>query len=232
MGRHNISYGLRASDAHFFSRTIANVFVQASARERSNEALAELHQHAEEFAARLLESCVRRGARVGIFARRCAAWLLRVAAIVVVGSLCAPIASAAEEASCGELPCRANGVAYVSEEGGVVILPGEEFSVELAIADGKIAGVTPRKLQPTLKNSIELKLTVDSGGVMLAVKSHIGDLVKYDVYMKLRDGRLLYTSSCPLMGGLGAFEMWSDPIESLELRNFRLLEGRATMVCN
>lgn len=217
-----MSWGHNILDRH--------TLVQANARARNNEALASLYQRADEFTARLLASIVWRGMRVGVAMRRCAAKLSGVAAFVT-GCIFSPVAFA-EATSCGELPCRANGVAYVSEAGGVVVQIGEEFSVELSIADGKVTDVTPRKLDPTLKNSIELKLTNSNGRtVMLSVKSHVGNHLKYDAYMKLRDGRLLYTSSCPLMGGLGVFETWSDPIESLELRNFRFLESTATMHC-
>ena len=140
--------------------------------------------------------------------------------------LLALTASAADAPACGELGCRANGLGYVSPEGGVVIMPGESFSIALKIEGDKITGFEPRKLSRDLPNSIELNFMPG----MLKLSSHVGRMVRADGFMKLEDGRLVHTSLCPLMANLGGYESWNDPIVYLELRNLRF-EDSQSMVC-
>ena len=148
----------------------------------------------------------------------------------VVGAGRASDNPAAPPSSCGELACRSNGLPFVTEAGGVTIMVGEAFSVELKIEGGKIIGVVPRKTAGDLPNSLELEFTGD-GGPMLSVQSHVDQGVKYDAFMKLSNGRLVATSSCPVMPKMGAFETWADNIVYLELRNFRFVSESGVMVC-
>ena len=67
---------------------------------------------------------------------------------------------------------------------------------------------------------------------MLSTKNHTDQMVKFDAFIKLPDGRLVATSSCPIMAKIGSFEMWSDDISYLELRNFRFLGASDAMMCN
>jgi hypothetical protein len=141
-------------------------------------------------------------------------------------------ARAAETPSCGELPCRANGLAYVSEAGGIVIVPGEAFSVELKIEDGKIVGLTPRRRQSDLPNSIELDFSRSNVGLMLKQTSHVNATTKTEGYIKLADGRFVRTSMCPLRANLATIELWYDRIEFIELRNFRIVTDDGAMACD
>lgn len=141
-------------------------------------------------------------------------------------------ARAADTPSCGDLPCRANGLAYVSEAGGIVIVPGEAFSVELKIEDGKIVGLTPRRRQSDLPNSIELDFIRSNVGLMLKQTSHVNATIKTEGYMKLADGRFVRTSTCPLRANLSTFELWYDRIEFIELRNFRIVSDNGEMACD
>lgn len=143
----------------------------------------------------------------------------------------AAAAQAAEAPSCGDLPCRANGLAYVSETGGIVIMPGEAFLVELKIEEGRITAATPRAANANVANAIELKFHADKG-MMLQLTSRVDHTIKVDMFMKLPDGRLVPTSSCPVIRRMGSFEMWQDRIVFLELRNFRILSGGDAMSCS
>jgi len=154
----------------------------------------------------------------------------RVVAIIVL--LLAPRAFAADDGSCGELPCRADGTPYVSESGGIIIKPGEEFSVELTVEGDKITAVKPRAPGADIANAIDLKFTSTDSGVMLELMSRAEHTIKVDMFMKLGDGRLRPTSSCPIMLQMGGFEMWQDRIVFLELRNFRILGNSGVTSCS
>jgi hypothetical protein len=155
--------------------------------------------------------------------------VIRVLVASVLLFLASPGAWAEE--MCGDLPCRANGLPYVSEVGGIIIQPGEEFTVELKIADGKVSGVEPRKLRDDIKNSIDLSFNTSRNGVILTVSNRTGHLIKYDAFMKLPNGQLRPTSSCPAMSGPFGMESWPHAIEYLELRNFRILAQGSGLVC-
>lgn len=144
----------------------------------------------------------------------------------------ASITQAADAAMCGELPCRTNGTPYVSESGGIVIMPGEAFTVDLTIEGDSITAVKPRAANANATNAIDLTFSSSGSGLMLKLMSRVDRTIKVDMLMKLADGRLLPTSSCPIMPRLGVFEMWQDRIEFLELRNFRILKDGATMSCS
>ena len=150
----------------------------------------------------------------------------RFAVIILSALFLAFTAWAADAPGCGELGCRANGLGYVSPEGGVVIMPGESFSIALKVEGDKIAGFELRKLSADLPNSIELSFLPG----MLKLISHVDRMVRADGFMKLQDGRLVHTSLCPLMPKIGGFESWSDPIVYIELRNLRF-EDSQTMIC-
>lgn len=145
----------------------------------------------------------------------------------------APVALAADAPlSCGDLPCRADGIPYVSESGGIVIKPGEAFSVELTIEGDTVTKAVPRVLRSDLANSIELEFKTLDSGLMLKLASHVDHWLKIDMFMKLANGRLVRTSSCPLMANKGLFEMWNDSIVFLELRNIRIVKADSTMGCS
>src|SRR6185436_5958254 len=44
---------------------------------------------------------------------------------------------------CGAMPCRSNGVPYVTDKGAIVIYPGESFAIVFEIEDGKLVNAQP-----------------------------------------------------------------------------------------
>ena len=98
----------------------------------------------------------------------------RFAVIILSALFLAFTAWAADAPGCGELGCRANGLGYVSPEGGVVIMPGESFSIALKVEGDKIAGFELRKLSADLPNSIELSFLPG----MLKLISHVDRMVR------------------------------------------------------
>ena len=215
MGRHNIPYVFRASDARSLTQEIANAFDEASAREHGNEALAELDQRADEFAERLTERCVRRGARVGIAALSCAVGLLAIVALLVFVN--APLA---DTGACGELPCRANGVPYITEAGAIVVFLGESFSVELAIEGDRVVALAPRK-ELELPNTIRLELVQRRGSAALVWGNRLDRPLRFDVTMTTPRREALTTTGCVLTPKHYTYEAWGFAVDAVEISNFQ-----------
>ena len=126
------------------------------------------------------------------------------------------------------MPCRSNGVPYVTDKGAIVIFPGEQLAIAFAIENGKIVNAQPNPVGGSLPNAVEVSFKqTDSGMMMLTVANNLSKTVKYDATMKAPDGRMVYTSSCPVDAGLSNFESWPHPIKLLELSNFRFQDGGA-----
>jgi len=134
-------------------------------------------------------------------------------------------AQADSSKQCGAMPCRSNGVPYVTDKGAIVIYPGEQFVIVFEIENGKIVSAVPNPVGGQSANTIEASFKEIDSGMMLSLQSHLPMDVKYDAAMKAPDNRLVYTSSCPVRANLGAFEGWPHPIKFLVLSNFRFQDG-------
>ena len=150
-----------------------------------------------------------------------------IGTIVVAAAALCPLAASAE--ACGALPCRANGEPYVTDKNTIIIYPGESFAVQIDIARGKVGRAQPVTAEET--GTITLDFKPQDAGMILIVHNHLADIVKYDATMKGPDGRLVYTSSCPVGAGMGSYEGWPHPIQYLELSNFRPLAPDADQRC-
>lgn len=139
-----------------------------------------------------------------------------VAALVTAAAV-----RADDSQQCGAMPCRSNGVPYVTDKGAIVIYPGERFVIAFKIEDGQIAGAEPIPAGGSLSNAVDVSFKQIDSGMMLTVANHLAKPVKYDATMKAPDDRIVYTNSCPVRVGLSTFEGWPHPIKFLELSNFR-----------
>jgi hypothetical protein len=126
---------------------------------------------------------------------------------------------------CGAMPCRSNGVPYVTDKGAIVIYPGESFVIVFEIENGKIVSALPNAAGGQPANTIDVSFKEIDNGMMLTLQSHLSMDVKYDAMMKAPDNRLVYTSSCPVRANLGVYEGWPHGIKFLELSNFRFQDG-------
>jgi len=173
--------------------------------------------------------------------------------VVAVGACGAALAGAFEPTPCGDLMCHPpgkvtvrtahgdvevdrTGVPYL-ENGAIVLLPGDEFDVDLEFVAGEAqARVTLSATgEGTGRRGIHLKMEQMSGKVdtLLTLQNNSGEPIKYSATMRVENGRMLPTSSCPVLSGLSAFEHWPHPILRLTLANFRKLEGEnVSMVCD
>jgi hypothetical protein len=121
--------------------------------------------------------------------------------------------------------CQSNGVPSVDDKGAIVIFPGEQFVIAFQIENGKIVRAERNPAGGQLPNTIDVSFKVIDGGMTLTLDNHLPNTVKYDAIMKAPDGKLVYTSSCPVDAGLSNFESWPHPIKFLELSNFRFQDG-------
>jgi hypothetical protein len=126
---------------------------------------------------------------------------------------------------CGAMPCRSNGVPYVTDKGAIVIHPGEQFVIAFEIENGKIVSAVPGPASGQPTNTMDVSFKEIDSGMMLTLQSHLPMDVKYDAMMKAPDNRLVYTSSCPVRANLGVYEGWPHTVKFLELSNFRFQDG-------
>jgi hypothetical protein len=130
---------------------------------------------------------------------------------------------------------------YPYADGGKVsIFSGETFTVEFPDSDtvgeprftkledrldeSRGLSFAPPGTRPTL--TLELKQDEDGAGMRLVAKSTLGRIVKFDATMYVPTANGLqsgHTSTCPVIAGGGAYEMWPHPISMLLLTNFRVL---------
>jgi hypothetical protein len=128
---------------------------------------------------------------------------------------------------CGAMPCRSNGVPYVTDKGAIVIYPGESFAIVFEIEDGKLVNAQPVPAGGSRSDVVEVSFKQIDSDMMLTVANNLSKLVKYDATMKAPDDRMVHTSSCPVDAGLSNFEQWPHPIRFLELSNFMFQDERS-----
>ncbi len=115
------------------------------------------------------------------------------------------------------MPCRSNGVPYVTDKGAIVIHPGEQFVIAFEIENGRIVSAVPGPASGQPTNTMDVSFKEIDSGMMLTLQSHLPMDVKYDAMMKAPDNRLVYTSSCPVRANLGVYEGWPHTVKFLEL---------------
>jgi hypothetical protein len=169
--------------------------------------------------------------------------------LAVAGLASAVLAGAAfagtfEPTPCGDLVCHPpgkvevrtargtvevarDGVPYL-ENGAVVLLPGDEFDVDLEFVPGEaLARVSlPANGEGTPQRGLRLSFEQMRGktDMTLKVQSTTDTAIKYTATMQLEDGRTVATSSCPVRAKMGAYELWPHPILRITLTNFRAID--------
>lgn len=127
-----------------------------------------------------------------------------------------------------------------ADDGQVSIFPGEAFSVEFAdmrsVGQPRFAklldrldetrGVSFAKPGENPALSFQLRQDLDGPSMILTTKSTLDAMVKYDatIYVPGAGGmRQEHTSTCPVIAGGSALEMWPFPIRMVVLSNFRIV---------
>jgi len=140
-----------------------------------------------------------------------------------LGILLCAAALAADAPSCGELACRANGQAYVTPSGTIIILPGEQFWIELKIEGNKVVGLVPRK-GPGVPNTIQLELTVKNGATGLIWGNQLDRPVLFDA-TSTAPRRETMRLDCPLPPKRYTYHVWTFIPEAVEIGNFSFTQG-------
>lgn len=140
-------------------------------------------------------------------------WIV-VAAIVI--ATCP--SRGADAPSCGELPCRANGMPYVTTSGTIIILPGEKFWVELKIEGDKIVALIPRK-EPGSPNTLQLRVFVERGATALIWGNQLDRPVLFDATATAPQ-RETSRIDCPLPPKKYTYQLWTFVAEAIEIGNF------------
>lgn len=135
--------------------------------------------------------------------------------------LCLMLCSAAHAAdapSCGELPCRANGLPYVTANGTINIQPGEAFWVELKIEGDKVVALVPRK-GPDIPNAIQLEVQVKNRATGLVWGNQLDRPVLFDA-TSTAPRRETNRLKCPLRPKRYTYHVWRFVAETVEINNF------------
>lgn len=127
-------------------------------------------------------------------------------------------AQAADPPSCGELPCRANGLPYVTADGTITIQPGEKFWVELKIEADKVTALVPRKDADT-PSTIYLELSIMNGMTGLIWGNQLDRPVRLDA-TAIAPRRVLNRRDCPLPPKRYTYQVWDFVAETVEIGNF------------
>jgi len=145
------------------------------------------------------------------------AWI--VVAALVIASCPFREARSADQASCGELPCRANGVPYIAEAGTIVVMPGEKFSVELKIEGDKVVGITPRR-DPKAPGGIMLSVMVENGATALIWGNHLDRPVRLDAVSRGPMRVAIDRGACTLPPNRYTYGLWRFVVDAVEVTGF------------
>lgn len=118
----------------------------------------------------------------------------------------------------------------------VTVFPDETIRVSGDIVDDKLINLVSvgADHDPATTIVFEFNQMVDEPGMTLNVKNPFPRLLKYRLGLQLLDREeLLSTSSCPVIAGGHAFEIWPHPIFQLAVMDLHFLpEDSPSLVCD
>lgn len=117
------------------------------------------------------------------------------------------------------------------EEGVVSVFPGQTVCLDLELEGGF---VIPRVASVQSAHSLVLTMTSRAApeSTLLRVFNPYSMVLKYRAGMSLPDeGGYYETSSCGVIPGGSALEMWSHPIDEIILGNLHFLENTGSVRC-
>jgi hypothetical protein len=116
---------------------------------------------------------------------------------------------------------------------GFMVVSGQTVHIEADIVGGRLTNLVAVEAVVNPDKTITAKLEqVDGKGMVLTVNNPFDKALKFNMGIMPLDGEKLYkTSSCPVVAGGAAFEMWPYPIFQVALGNGRLLEKSDRATC-
>lgn len=116
----------------------------------------------------------------------------------------------------------------------ISLLPGEQVLIEADMTNGIVTNfrqvdsiLYPEKTLMFTFSQMEEEVTM-----ILHVANPFDEILKYRIDMIDFEGHPHYTSSCPVMSGVSAIEIWHHAIPELKISNFRVLEEDANIICD
>jgi hypothetical protein len=143
--------------------------------------------------------------------------------LVALGLQLCSATQAADAQSCGDLPCRANGLPYVTAGGTIIILPGEAFSVEFKLDGDKLVALVPRKGKD-VPNSVTLELLIKNGTTGLIWGNQLDRPVRLDA-TSTAPQREVTRLECPLPPKRYTYQVWTFVAEAVEVGNFSFTQA-------
>jgi hypothetical protein len=121
----------------------------------------------------------------------------------------------------------------IVQDMGITVVAGQTIFVEAELSGDQLVNMKAVDAVVHPNKTITATLTQNKdGAMMLSLANPFPKPLKFDMGMMPLDTDGLYkTSSCPVIAGGGAFEMWPYPIFQLVLGNARLLDAKAPMAC-
>lgn len=121
----------------------------------------------------------------------------------------------------------------IVQDMGITVVAGQTVLVEAEISGDRLVNMKAVDAVVHPDKTITATLTQNKdGAMMLSLANPFPKPLKFDMGMMPLDSDGLYkTSSCPVIGGGGSYEMWPYPIFQLVLGNARLLDAGAPMAC-
>lgn len=128
----------------------------------------------------------------------------------------------------------------IVQYGNISVFPGQTLYIEAELKGDKIASLhlVAQPVHPERTFTIDFDQAYDDDEkpfMALVIKNPFARPVKYHAHMMLLDGpdgALYQTSTCPVVGGGSAFEMWPTPIFQLVLTDIHFLsKGSKQGVC-
>ncbi|WP_255992193.1 hypothetical protein [Chitinolyticbacter albus] len=116
---------------------------------------------------------------------------------------------------------------------GFVVVAGQTVYVEATVVDGQLTNLVAVEAASDPGKTITAKFEqFDGKRMMLTVSNPFPKLLKFNMGIMPLDKEELYkTSSCPVIPGGQAVEMWPYPIFQVVLSNGRLLQESDTVAC-
>lgn len=116
---------------------------------------------------------------------------------------------------------------------GLTIVAGQTIYVEAEVSGHRLINFTAVDTIKKPEKTITAKLEqMDHGGMMLQVTNPFQKSLKFNMgVMPLNSNGLHKTSSCPIIPGGSAYEMWPYPIFQLVLSNAHLLGPKDEIAC-
>lgn len=120
----------------------------------------------------------------------------------------------------------------IVQSGAITVLPGENIKITGAFENNKLTQIRALKESDQGIPLITFSFNQQKTTMLLTVVNNSKQSIKYHLaMMPLKEGKLIKTSSCPVLAGTSAFETWPFPIYQLVIVEISCIETTKKMKC-